>query len=432
MTHLKRLPAILLVVFAAVAVLPAQQGTLTPAETERRHTLERELQDLAVVERRVMMPMRDGVRLATDIYRPKAATGPVPVVFVKTPYNFNFWDVRNGVPADMTTIIAAVKRGYAYVVQNERGHFFSEGNYDILGPPHDRRLRCHRLADQAALVQRQGRDHRLQLHRRVAAGRGLARPSGVRRDERPGLRRRRRQGRSVLGTGQLVSRRRDADALHRPGSTASRTRCARCSRATRRRQDLIAASRLFDLAPRMPPVDWSQALWHLPVQDIMKHANGPRGVFADAMPVATGGRMIQREPAVAGVDARRPLARDHAARRARPLVHVLVRRLGRPEPRDVQPRAPDREGLRATSSGPSSRRWRTARSPAPRRTPWSASGAWATRGSTTTRSSTGSSTASSRARRARAWTRCRRSPISRWAATGGRRPRRGRRRKPRR
>jgi uncharacterized protein len=28
-----------------------------------------------------------------------------------------------------------VKRGYAYVVQNERGHFFSEGNYDILGPP---------------------------------------------------------------------------------------------------------------------------------------------------------------------------------------------------------------------------------------------------------------------------------------------------------
>jgi predicted acyl esterase len=35
----------------------------------------------------------------------------------------------------MTTILEAVKRGYAYVVMNERGHFFSEGNYDILGPP---------------------------------------------------------------------------------------------------------------------------------------------------------------------------------------------------------------------------------------------------------------------------------------------------------
>ena len=33
----------------------------------------------------------------------------------------------------MTAALAAVKRGYAYVVQNERGHFFSEGNYDILG-----------------------------------------------------------------------------------------------------------------------------------------------------------------------------------------------------------------------------------------------------------------------------------------------------------
>ena len=46
----------------------------------------------------------------------------------------------------------------------------------------------------------------------------------------------------------------------------------------------------------MPPVDWTQALAHLPVQDIMKAADGPKGIFADAMPVATGGRMIQRAP----------------------------------------------------------------------------------------------------------------------------------------
>jgi predicted acyl esterase len=59
----------------------------------------------------------------------------VPIVFVKTPYNFNFWDVRNGVPADMSRIIEAIEKGYAYVGQNERGHFFSEGNYDILGAP---------------------------------------------------------------------------------------------------------------------------------------------------------------------------------------------------------------------------------------------------------------------------------------------------------
>jgi putative CocE/NonD family hydrolase len=62
------------------------------------------------------------------------------------------------------------------------------------------------------------------------------------------------------------------------------------------REDLVAASRLFDLAPQMPPVDWRQALAHLPVQDIMKEAQGPRGIFADAMPVDTGGAMIRRTP----------------------------------------------------------------------------------------------------------------------------------------
>ena len=46
---------------------------MTAEQMDRRWTLERELQSIAVVERKVMMPMRDGVRLATDIYRPKNA-----------------------------------------------------------------------------------------------------------------------------------------------------------------------------------------------------------------------------------------------------------------------------------------------------------------------------------------------------------------------
>src|ERR671937_3048447 len=128
--------AIVIASCGAVALIDAQQSSgLTAAEKQRRWDLENELQSIAVVDRKVMMPMRDGVRLATDIYRPKNATGKVPTVWVRTPYNFNFWDVKNGVPADMTNALTAVKRGYAYVVQNERGHFFSEGNYDILGPP---------------------------------------------------------------------------------------------------------------------------------------------------------------------------------------------------------------------------------------------------------------------------------------------------------
>src|SRR5205807_1880785 len=41
---------------------------------------------------------------------------------------------------------------------------------------------------------------------------------------------------------------------------------------------------------------WSKALWHLPVQDIIKNVDGPRGIFESAMPVETGGKMIQRAP----------------------------------------------------------------------------------------------------------------------------------------
>src|SRR4029078_11813661 len=82
-----------------------------------------------------MIPMRDGVRIATDVYRPKDTSKKYATIFVRTPYNFNYCDVRNGVQRELNTGREAVKRGYAFVEMNERGRFFSEGNYDILGPP---------------------------------------------------------------------------------------------------------------------------------------------------------------------------------------------------------------------------------------------------------------------------------------------------------
>ena len=58
MTPLHRLALAVTVAMAiATAVVPAQQGTLTPAEQQRRKDLEAELQDIAIVERRVMVPM---------------------------------------------------------------------------------------------------------------------------------------------------------------------------------------------------------------------------------------------------------------------------------------------------------------------------------------------------------------------------------------
>lgn len=76
--------------------------------------------------------MRDGVKLATDVYLPKDKPGPFPVVFVKTPYNFNIIE-----GATLLWGLEAVKRGYAYVVQNERGRYYSEGEWEILGQPRE-------------------------------------------------------------------------------------------------------------------------------------------------------------------------------------------------------------------------------------------------------------------------------------------------------
>jgi putative CocE/NonD family hydrolase len=77
----------------------------------------------------VMVPMRDGVGLATDVYLPKGV-GPFPVILVKTPYNFN----KIGGPV-LKWAIEAIERGYAFVVQNERGRYYSEGEWEILGKP---------------------------------------------------------------------------------------------------------------------------------------------------------------------------------------------------------------------------------------------------------------------------------------------------------
>jgi len=88
------------------------------------------LKEIATVETKALMPMRDGVGLSSDIYRPKDMQGPVPTIFVRTPYNMN--TLRG---TTLRNTVEAVSRGYAYVLQNERGRYFSEGKFEILGYP---------------------------------------------------------------------------------------------------------------------------------------------------------------------------------------------------------------------------------------------------------------------------------------------------------
>src|SRR5690606_23534033 len=92
--------------------------------------LRAELAAIADSQTAVLVPMRDGIGLSTNIWRPKGATGKLPTVLWKTPYNEH--NVRGGTAR---YAIEAVRRGYAFIVQNERGRYFSQGKYEILGYP---------------------------------------------------------------------------------------------------------------------------------------------------------------------------------------------------------------------------------------------------------------------------------------------------------
>ncbi|HEY3122060.1 MAG TPA: CocE/NonD family hydrolase [Vicinamibacteria bacterium] len=76
-------------------------------------------------EGEVSVPMRDGTRLAADLYRP--ATGRFPALLERTPY-----DKRRPVLIEAGRYLAA--RGYAVVMQDVRGRFGSEGEFRFLSP----------------------------------------------------------------------------------------------------------------------------------------------------------------------------------------------------------------------------------------------------------------------------------------------------------
>jgi len=285
---------------AAMATVPKIQGQqrgagLSEEVVAKRVAAEKELESVAVIERKLLVPMRDGKRMATDVYRPKDTSKKYPVIFVRTPYNFNFWDVRNGVPRDMSAELDAVKRGYAYVEMNERGHFFSEGEYDILGPPRTDgfdalawmasqpwsngkvgTIGCSSTAEWQLGVAAMGNPaYAAMVPMGFGAGVGRVRPYFEQGNWYRG------GAVQMLFIAWLYGEQNQVRPMFPPNTST---------------EDLIRASKSFDLAQQLPPVDWSTVLWHLPEMDIIKAVDAPHGIFADRMPVETGGAMIKRAP----------------------------------------------------------------------------------------------------------------------------------------
>ena len=85
-----------------------------------RKTLDFALEPASRARRTVMVPMRDGTHLATDLYLP-TGEGSWPVILMRTPYN------KEGFDSKGRMLTAFNLHGYAVAVQDMRGRFASEG-----------------------------------------------------------------------------------------------------------------------------------------------------------------------------------------------------------------------------------------------------------------------------------------------------------------
>ena len=255
--------------------------------TGRAQSIREQLEEVAIIDEKVMMPMRDGVRLATDIFRPKTDE-KVPIIFSRTPYNFNAWRDEEESTRTYKQALDAVKRGYAFVVQNERGRYFSEGEWDILGVPltdgYDALtwmseqswsngkiglIGCSSTAEWQMAVSSMN-------HPALAAmvpmgfGAGIGRVGQFMEQGnwyRGGVY-------QMLFGAWLYGVEHDK---FKPRIPAGATQ-----------EDLIRISRYYDLAPENPKVeDMREALSHLPVQDFIVALNGKQEIYD---------KMIRRKP----------------------------------------------------------------------------------------------------------------------------------------
>jgi uncharacterized protein len=80
-----------------------------------------------------MIPMRDGVRLYTQIDAPVIPSGPLPILLLRTPYGLG-----NITPNQLAAALSELSQdGYIFVRQDIRGRFKSEGEFVMLRQPRD-------------------------------------------------------------------------------------------------------------------------------------------------------------------------------------------------------------------------------------------------------------------------------------------------------
>jgi uncharacterized protein len=84
------------------------------------HNVSRELTMKILIEKNLLAPLRDGILLATDLYR-NADDLPAPVLVMRLPY-----DKERAISPEA---LAFVRAGYHLVIQDSRGRFASQGDF---------------------------------------------------------------------------------------------------------------------------------------------------------------------------------------------------------------------------------------------------------------------------------------------------------------
>ena len=127
----------------------------------------------------VRVPMRDNVRLDTNVFHP-SGNGRFPTVLMRTPYGKG-----PDLPLGYQSFI---NHGYAVVMQDVRGRYGSGGVFDVVEPGRPGRLRHAELDCGAALVGRQSGNDRRLVRRDRAVARGAAEQSASQGDFSGGFR----------------------------------------------------------------------------------------------------------------------------------------------------------------------------------------------------------------------------------------------------
>lgn len=262
-------------ILAGAALSAAAQVHLV-SDTVRRDALAEE----SHIERALMVPMRDGVRLATRVYLPKNADGPLPAILWRSPYNFS--EKMQPVPgysdANLKFALDAVRHGYAFVMQNERGKFFSEGDWEILGRPrsdgHDSltwiaeqawsngkvgTIGCSSTAEWImGLGSEPHPAHAAAVPMGMGAGIGRMGPYYEQGNFYRG---------GVVQLPMMAWLYNEQNLL-RPQFPTDMSE-----------EERLRAERYYDLAPAIPGPDWRTAARQLPVADMITENGGPPGVF---------------------------------------------------------------------------------------------------------------------------------------------------------